>query len=126
MACMPMHCNNGNMVSAVAEDVRRSYLCEADNKQQCSDKLLQQLRYLGNGKTICTADDELSALRPLLAIGKEKIGKVCYNMIDRRMSEVNAKKAHASSQYKQRVELHAGDEWEAPPAIRRRVVGGEE
>ena len=121
--CMSMYCNNGNMVSAVAEDVRRSYLSEADNKQQCSDKLLQQLCYLGTGKITCTANDELSALRTLLAIGKNKIGKVCYNMIERRMSEVTAKKVQASTQYIQLVQSPKRDEWEAVPDIRRRVGG---
>ena len=113
------------MVSAVAEDIRRSYLSEADNKQQCMDKLLQQLCYLGNGKMTCTANDELSALDTLLASGKQQIGNVCANMICKRMSELSAKKVQASSQYEQRFELPTGDEWEAKPAVRRRV-GGEE
>ena len=123
--CMSMYCNHGNMVSAVDEDTRRSYLSEEDNKRRCSDKLLQQLCYLGNGQMTCTANDKLSALGTLLAIGKQQIGNICARMIGKRMSEVNAKKVQASSQYKQRVELPTGDEWEATPAIRRRV-GGEE
>ena len=114
---------NGNVVSAVAEDIHRSYVNEADNERHCRDKLLQQLCYLGNGQMTCTANDELSALSPLLKIGKEKIGKVCHNMIDRRMSEVTAKKVQASSQYIQPVQSHKRDEWEAVPAIRRRVGG---
>ena len=114
---------NGNVVSAVAEDIHRSYVNEADNERHCRDKLLQQLCYLGNGQMTCTANDKLSALGTLLAIGKQQIGNVCAHMIGKRMSEVNAKKVQASSQYKQRVELPTGDEWEATPAIRRRVGG---
>ena len=71
----------------------------------------------------CTANDELSALGTLLAIGKQQIGNICARMIGKRMAEVNAKKVQASSQYKQRFELPTGDEWEATPAIRRRVGG---
>ena len=121
--CMSMYCNHGNMVSAVDEDIRRSYLSEEDNKRRCSDKLLQQLCYLGSGKMTCTARDEFAALGTLRSIGKDKLGKVCYNMIDRRMSEVTAKKVQASSKYIQPVQSHKRDEWEAVPAIRRRVGG---
>ena len=70
---------NGNVVSAVAEDIHRSYVNEADNERHCRDKLLQQLCYLGNGQMTCTANDKLSALGTLLAIGKQQIGNVCAN-----------------------------------------------
>jgi len=96
---------NGNVVSAVAEDIHRSYVNEADNERHCHDKLLQQLCHLGNGQMTCTANDKLSALGTLLAIGKQQIGNVCAHMIGKRMSEVNAKKVQASTQYIQRVEL---------------------
>ena len=114
---------NGNVVSAVAEDIHRSYVNEADNERHCRDKLLQQLCYLGNGKMTCTANEELSALSTLHAIGKDKLGNVCHNMIERRMSEVTAKKVQASTQYIQPVQSPKRDEWEAVPAIRRRVGG---
>ena len=96
---------NGNVVSVAAEDIHRSYVNEADNERHCRDKLLQQLCYLGNGQITCTANDKLSALGTLLAIGKQQIGNVCSHMIGTMMSELNARKVHASSPYKQWVEL---------------------